>query len=258
MIITSRKNEQIKDLVRIAKNPDRSSFLAEGIHLAQEALLSAVELKSLILTQQAIDKPEVKSLQAEASLRGAEILTVSEDCYKKFSRLNSPEGVAVLLAAEPLSLESVFTTGARLVVGCSVQDPGNAGAIVRVAEAAGFNGCVFIGGADVLGGRFLRAAMGSSFRLPCIRAGELEFISASQKAGLTLYAANYSQRANDYSQVAYQAPLAVCMGSEGQGVPEAITAVATEIYIPMCGKIESLNVSVAAGIILYHIKHCSA
>lgn len=248
-MITSRKNPLIKELAKLAQKP-AESVLAEGFHLVREAINARLRLEKVLVTPAAANSDEGRGLLGELS--GCEIIELSPDCYGKITRLKSPEGMAVVFARPVAEMGALFDSSARLVVAAGVQDPGNAGAIVRVAEAAGARGCVFLDGVDPWGGRFMRAAMGSSFRLPCLRMSAGEFVRKCGECSVRMLAANYSEAAGEYTVADFTPPVAICVGSEGRGVSPEVLAASKEIFIPMAGKVESLNVSVACGIILYH------
>lgn len=255
MLITSRNNPLVKELAQLAKEPGPAGAFAEGYHLCREAFLSGLPVRRLVCTPQAADSAEGVAIVGQARAAGAPLIEVVPECYEKISRLQSPEGMAVEFVPPAASLAQVLGAACRVLVAAGVQDPGNAGALVRVAEAAGASGCVFLGGADVYGGKFFRASMGSAFRLPCVRATEPAFLAAVASQKVRLLVAQMRPGAEDFSRAQYAPPVAVCVGGEGGGVPpELAAAAAGAVYIPMSGRVESLNVAVAAGIILYRAR----
>ena len=140
-----------------------------------------------------------------------------------------------------------------IVVLDGIQDPGNAGTIIRTADAAGCTGVVILKGAtDIYAGKTVRATMGSLFHLPVwegVAAGEL--ITALRSANIGILATAL-QNADIYYQVDLKKPVAVILGNEGQGVGrELIDKADGCLTIPLVGAAESLNVAVAAGVILY-------
>lgn len=255
-MIRSRSNPRVKALAALQRSSGRrkeNQALAEGVHLAQEALASGAEVQSLILSERAASHPEVPLIRSQAEARGVEVLELSGACYEKISTLRSPEGVAVTVRLR-LQEASVLLAdpSARLLVAAGVQDAGNAGALARTAEASGCTGLILLGGADPTGPRFLRAAMGSAFRLACARTDVDDFVEAVGQAPARLLIADAGEGAVAYAEGDYTPPLAIGLGSEGEGVPEALCRVAVgRIRIPMQAPVESLNVAVAAGIILY-------
>ncbi len=255
--ITSRANERVKALGALKQRKHRQEeglTLAEGLHLAAEAFASPASIAALIVARRAVGLPATAALMKEARARGVEILALENDCYDKVSELESPEGVAVTVRVGGARLEPLLTGEARLLVAAGVQDPGNAGALVRTAEAAGATGCVFLGGVDLSHPRFIRGAQGSSFRVPCVASDEEEFLIALGRTRIALVVADARQAA-DYTSADYTPPVAIVVGGEGQGVsPTLLAAAKTRISIPMMPPVESLNVAVAAGILLYEAR----
>ena len=136
-----------------------------------------------------------------------------------------------------------------------VQDPGNMGAVVRAAEAAGATGVIASGAsADPFGWKALRGAMGSTFRLPVLRVPDVEeVLRACRGHGLRIIAT--ALRGTPVTEVALDGACAVLLGAEGTGLPHALVDAAdTRLTIPMQAPVESLNVAVAAGIILYEAR----
>ena len=255
--ITSRANPIVQALaaLRQRKHRQQQGFsLAEGLHLVAEAFAARSTIAALIVARRAAGRPEVAALEKEARSRGIEILRLGDGCYDKISELTSPEGVAITVSTATPCVESLLVGAARLLVAAGVQDPGNAGALVRTAEAAGASGCVFLGGVDLSHPRFLRGAQGSSFRLPCAAALEGAFLAALAKTSIRLLVAD-SRPGTDYASADYRPPVAIVVGGEGQGVSASLIAAAQDrLSIPMTPPVESLNVAVAAGVLLYQAR----
>lgn len=256
-LITSRTNPRVQALAALRQRKHRQLqglTLAEGLHLVVEALAARAPVVTLVLAERAASLPAIPTLQEQARSRSIEILHLSDSCYDKISQLDSPEGLAVTIRTAAVPLESLLTGSARLLVAALVQDPGNAGALVRTAEAAGATACVFIGGLDLSHPRFLRGAQSSSFRLPCAAAPEPDFLAALAATSIRLLVAD-PRSTTDYLSADYSPPVAICVGGEGQGVPPSLLAAAhARLSIPMNPPVESLNVAVAAAILLYEAR----
>lgn len=253
-IISSRRNPRIQELAELHQGRRRKETglsLAEGVRVSREALLNAAA-ETLVLSEKLPGTPAGDELESLARGHGVEVLRVSGSCYEKISRLESPEGAAVVVKIRQGSLAELLTPDCRLVAAAGLQDPGNAGAIVRAAEAAGASGCLFLDGIDPGHPRLLRGAMGSAFRLPCAAGQIADFLEAARKSSVRLLAATMAAGAISYRRADYSPPAAICIGGEGGGLPEEIIRAADQlIAIPMAGRVESLNAAVAAGIILY-------
>ncbi len=254
-MITSRQNPRIKEFMQLAKKSSDGRVLAEGVHLLREALACGVGLEA-VLTVPRSATPEVEAAVAEAAQRGVEIVEMSEDCFKKFSQLKSSETVALIYRQQEVAVAELVRPGARLAVLDNIQDPGNAGAMVRIAEATGMDGCIFVGGASPANGKFIRASMGTVFRVACLQLERSELLELAASGRIKLYATALNPQARPFNRVEYtasEAALGICFGSEGGGVAPEILELSEQIFIPMAGRVESLNVAVAAGIVLYHV-----
>ncbi|MCJ0587178.1 RNA methyltransferase [Enterococcus cecorum] len=134
-----------------------------------------------------------------------------------------------------------------------VQDPGNVGTMIRTADAAGFDGVILGEGcADVYATKTLRSMQGSQFHLKVIQADLSQVIQQLKAAQVKVYATELNKEAKQYQELPYHENVAIIMGNEGQGVRSEILKLADEsVYIPIYGQAESLNVGVAAGIMMY-------
>lgn len=256
-LITSRQNSRVKALAALQQKQARKDTgltIVEGCRVAREALLYA-DPRTLVLAEKLIGTEPGDSLRDLARKRSIDILDIDDSCYRKISGLKNPEGAAVVLGNREISLTEILTGDSRLIVAAGIQNPGNAGAIVRVAEAAGASGCLFLEGIDLAHPRFLRAAAGSAFRLPCASTAHSIFLDAARKLPIRILAATNTGDGLPYTEAAYSSPAAICIGSEGGGLAEDIIQAAdARIFIPMLKPVESLNAAVAAGIILYQAR----
>jgi len=255
--IASRTHPRVKALASLQQRKHRQEeclTIAEGLHLAVEAFAAGAPVSALVVSRRASALDAVRELESRARAGGVEVVLLEDECYAKISALDSPEGVAVTVRVAPAPLGPMLAGAARLLVAAGVQDPGNAGALVRTAEAAGASGCVFLGGVDLSHPRFIRGAQTSSFRVPCAASGEAEFLAALARAKVRLVVADAKQ-ATDYREADYRPPVALAVGGEGRGVSRALVAAASaRVSIPMTSPVESLNVAVAAGVLLYEAR----
>jgi TrmH family RNA methyltransferase len=260
-MLTSRANPRLKAFAALHRRKEREATgltLAEGPHLAAEALAGEGPLEALLLGESALAHPETADLRAAAEARGVGIVEMTDGCYARVSGLQSPEGVAVVLPWRRLGPADVLSgTDVACVAIQGVQDPGNAGAVVRVAEAAGATACLFLGGVDPSHPRLLRGAMGSAFRLPCASGETPEVLRILAEGGIRLLAAapGGTAGAQSYDAASYERPLVLALGSEGGGLEaELLESASARVIIPMEPPVESLNVAVAAGILLYEAR----
>ncbi len=232
--------------------------LAEGIHLAEEALAARAPVEIAWVS------PRLSATEAGASLR-ARLERVAEELHEvEDARLDSlqdarsPQPVLLLVRRplDPLARALSGRGGVPLVaIAVGVQDPGNLGALVRTADAAGATGFVATGdGADLLHPRAVRATTGSVFRLPLARADAEELPGVLRAAGLLTVAAG-PRAATDFRIVDWTRPTALLLGGEGSGLPEALLEAADErTSIPTHPGVESLSVGAAAAVLLFEAR----
>jgi len=248
-LIDSRRHPDVKRL-REARAGERPLLFIEGTKLAEELLASGLPIDSFFYTPKA-------SMAAAATLerlneRRVPGAALSDQVMAYVSDVDSPPGVIVLARRPEKPLPPAPNPTDLWVVLGGVQLPNNAGAILRTAEAAGAAGVVALAGSvDPLGPKALRAAAGSAFRLPV---GTLSFEEADaffRRAGLRWVAAD-QQEGVDYTAWDWRPGAALMLGAEGQGLNPP--ADAARVRIPMKKPVESLNVGVTAGVLLYEAR----
>ncbi len=251
-IITSLHNAQVK--IWRSLNKSRAErlrhglFLAEGEHMAQEAL-NENKARALLLDSGAREK--YAPLAASASACGGSIYELSAHVMAALSDAKTPQGV---IAVCSLPLHPALPEGASLLTALDgVQDPGNVGTLIRTMDAAGFQALLMDEKtADPYAPKALRASMGGIFRIPCCRCADLPG-KLRELAG-----AGYEIVAGDlHGEDFFRRPpardrLCVVIGSEGQGVsPQVLSCATLRLKIPMPGKAESLNAAVAGSLMMY-------
>jgi TrmH family RNA methyltransferase len=255
--VTSRQNPLVTRFRDAARQPGSTGgrVLVEGATLVEEARLAGWTIEAAAFTERALEAGGVARL---FDALGGEVtrVLVPERVVQAMSPAHTPSGVVALARGHAWALEEILAHDRGLVVvSVDVQDPGNVGAIVRTAEAAGATGVIASGSsADPFGWKALRGAMGSAFRLPLRRVpGVDEVLRACRGRGLRIIATALD--GTHVERVPLQGPCAVLVGSEGTGLPPALVEAAdTRLTIPMQPPVASLNVAVAAGIILYEAR----
>lgn len=259
-------NPLVKQIRRAAAHgtlTDDGYAVAEGRHLLEEAVKARCEIRAVIVSESA--KPGI----AGHLSRLPELRQVSEKTFRALSRTETPQGVLALVKPPAADLTSMLAGDTLIAINTliaildGIQDPGNAGAIVRVAEAFGATGAIFLKGAvDPFHPRAVRSAAGSSFRLPIVAhvdAGAgLDALGA-----LRIYAAmprpagigggNDERASLELRDADFTGPCAIAIGGEGRGVSERLAARAIPVHIPT-RNVESLNAAVAAGILFYEAR----
>jgi TrmH family RNA methyltransferase len=245
--ITSSQNPLIKAIRRALASGGLTGdgfCVTEGFHLLEEALRSGCEIGPVLATS--------RSLASVSELD--RVYEVPEKVFAEVSSTETPQGILALVKPPSWTIEQVLEGNALAVVLDGIQEPGNAGAIVRAAEAFAATGAIFLKGAvDPFNPKCLRASAGSLFRLPMVYGVEEgPFWTAAGENGLVVYAA-MPLGSLEMGEADLTGPCAFIVGSEGRGVRPQIAARARGLRIPTFG-VESLNAAVAAGILLYEAR----
>ncbi len=253
-IIRSRSNPLVKRLRALkARGAGTDLALLEGFTLVEEALGAGVAFVEVALTPAASETGRGRSLLQQLATREVRVRHVEESVLASLSEAETSQGL-LALAQRPSFDEGAMYSGRPLVVvAAGLQNPGNVGALLRAAEAAGATGAYLTAGtADPFSWKALRGAMGSAFRLPQVRGlAAKEAVARLRRRGVTTLAAA-AAGGDRYDTVDLDRPLAFLFGEEARGLPADVIAEADgRITIPMSGRAESLNVAVAAGILLF-------
>ena len=250
--ITSRRNPlaaRFRNAARRDTGTD-STVLLEGPRLVEDAL--AADLRMDVAAVSTSPAPRVSAL-ARRLEPTARVVRVTAAVMDALSPAATPSGLVALAALRPAPVDDAMRDPRPLVVGLSgVQDPGNVGAVIRAVEAGGASGVVTVGGADPLGWKALRGAMGSAFRLPIARAGDPAAVAQLAAAhGLRVIAAA-PRGGTPVAEIDLRSPCLLWLGAEGAGLDGDAAASADErVSIPMRPPVESLNIAVAAALIVY-------
>lgn len=257
--ITSRENPQIKQLVKlIGQKKERTRtglFVAEGARIAADAVESGLLVKELFLTPEARERyPREAALLLERAEKSYEI---PQELAQKISDTSTPQGVFCVLPMldNHFQADTIWGAGHYLAL-CSLQDPGNLGTIIRSCEAFGIDRLFLTADCpDLYSPKVLRATMGGVFRLPItVVDNPEELIALLRGAKVPVYAAALCEGARPVTDIPLQAGGAVVIGNEGKGLPrEVIDRCDGAVIIPMAGRAESLNASVAASIIAWEM-----
>ena len=255
--IESAENPKIKRAAALHMRKERErqgAFIAEGIRLTEEAAAASWPLLFCLVTKEILQDVRVQAIVAVLEKKRCPVYIVSPTAYKKASVTNTPQGILLAMKRETVSLSSLRAEETPLLaVLDKIQDPGNAGTIIRTADAAGCTGIVALEGTvDLFSDKTVRSAMGSLFHLPIVaRATHEEMLSYMQENRVSCFASMLDKTAVPYFSVDYRRPVAIVFGNEGNGVSAEIGENLPHVYIPMAGRTESLNVGTAAAIILY-------
>ncbi|HTD45781.1 MAG TPA: RNA methyltransferase [bacterium] len=255
LVVTSRHNPLIQDLRALLRSSSRrtSRCVAEGWRVLEAAGAAGAKIDLVICTPAAAADPRGAEVARRLRAGGARLVTVSAYVFEPLSQVESPQGVLGVARRPPDASPAVLTgPHALIAVLDGVQDPGNVGAILRTAAAAGATGAIVVGAtADPFGPKAIRASAGAVFRLP-VRSfpNAAEAAEALHTRRVRMLIADPRGDHLD-SQVSYARPLALVLGSEAHGASPTWTRRGVRVRIPMAQGAESLNVAAAAAILLY-------
>lgn len=228
-------------------------LLLDGPHLVADASRAGLRFHAVAATARLLDSAEGRELVARLRDQDA-VVEVSEVMMAAMSPVSSPSGILAIADRPSWTLPRLFDASpALLVAGLDIQEPGNVGAVVRTAEAFGAAGAIFCGAsADPFGWKALRGSMGSSLRLPVVAgldAGDL--LDTARSLGVQLAAA-VPRGGVRPADADLRQPCCFLLGGEGPGLAADVLAVADlRLSLPMRPPVESLNVAVAAALLLY-------
>ncbi len=252
--ITSAGNSLIKFIHSLDRHPVRvreGLFLVEGDILVRECLEAGIVIQTLLVDIDRIDRYReiIRTLQAA----DAEILTCTRRVLAHVSSLKTPQGI-LAVGRIPTGTGQINPSG-RYIACENIQDPGNAGAILRSAVAFGMDGAIFCGGCDLYSGKVIRGSMGAVLKLPImIYPNCAEMYAALQVSNISVFAAALGPDATPIDAGIRKPGAAVLIGNEGSGLsPEALALCDRAYYIPMDPKTQSLTAAVAASIILWEM-----
>jgi RNA methyltransferase, TrmH family len=254
--ISSRDNALLRQARSARDGKSDDLIFIEGLRLSEEALQSGLEIEAVICSEEIAEKERAARFLEAVTQVCQRVASVSEKLLETISFTKTPQGI-ILLAKHPESdkarLEVPPPPQPLIVILHGINNPVNAGAIIRSAEAAGATGIVATANtADPFSPKSLRGAMGSAFRLPIWR-GALypEVLSWCGAHKITTVCADLKAETL-YSDIDWTIPRALIVGPESTGLRREDVAAADEsVRIDMHGQVESLNVGVAAGILLY-------
>lgn len=244
-----------RDLKRRKARERQSLFVAEGVRTVEELLRSSLNIEGALTTAALSRTPRGEALLTALAGRGVAVTEVAEAEFLSAAETDHPQGVLAIAAIREQPLGALtLPPVARLLVLDGVQDPGNVGTLVRTSAALGVAAVIALPGtADPWSAKAVRSAVGAQFRLRTCSAESSELLSFLTAQRVALWGS-----ASDGAPVESVTPparLALAVGNEGAGLSEALRAAATlTVSLPMRGEVESLNVAVAAGILMYALR----
>jgi TrmH family RNA methyltransferase len=247
----------VRDLARRRGRERRGLALAEGVRLVEEALAADTPVRGAVVSPALEGTARGSALKIALAGRGVPLVEVTPAELDALADTEQPQGVVAVVEPRAWSLEDIPTAPGRVVLVLdAVQDPGNVGTMLRSALGLGATGVVALKGtAELTNPKVLRGSMGAAFRLPAVSADADGLLGWAAERGVEIWvAAADGEPVRERGRRARRPPLALVLGNEGAGVSAAIGAAARRrVSIPLGPGVESLNVAVAAGILLHEV-----
>lgn len=259
-VIYSASNPLVKRIRALANKKDRQRegmFTVEGMQPVWRAAESGWAIDTLVVSPTAIERPEVTEMAQKLEPNGTRIAVISGDLFNRLSDRDGPSGVMAIVRMEttPLGIAKVGEGDVWIVLH-RVHNPGNLGTILRTADATGCAGVILTGDStDPFAPVAVKSSMGSVFAVPIVIEHEFETVREwSANHGLHLVGTSGTAQ-NDHWDREWVPPVGIVLGNEGDGLPANIlTSLDSTVRIPMTGTAESLNLSIAAGVLMYEAK----
>ena len=241
-IITSKANSVVKNAKKLhQKKYRKSAYLIEGWHLFEEAVQAGVTIEKVFALESYRDQ----------LVAFPQTIWVSEEILLDLADTQTPQGIVAVIQKEEVGLPDLHQ--GKFLFLEDVQDPGNVGTMIRTADAAGFTGVIVSDkSADIYSLKTLRSMQGSHFHLPIYRMPLVSFVEEAKKSNLPILATTLSRDSKDYRELSSLENFVLVMGNEGQGISSIMAESADQlVHIGMKGRAESLNVAVAAGVLMF-------
>ena len=258
-IITSKDNKLIKSIRKLMSSSkarkEQECFVAEGLRLCMDAVMSQAKILYFLYTNQASQKNPVKI--KEISDASEKSFIVSEDVYEKLTDTKTPQGFLCVIKIDKNSCTDITESGKKYLGLEKIQDPSNMGTVLRTAEALGIDGVIMSSDCcDIYSPKVIRGSMGAVFRLPFMISDDItKTIIECRKKNILCYAST-PKNAENIKNTDFSKGGIIFIGNEGNGLSEkVIKSCDKKIMISMKGRAESLNASAAAAILMYEFMY---
>lgn len=258
-MITSSANEHIKALRKLEQAKDRrmsGHFLAEGLKAVGQAFDSSAKILELLVSPELLISEYGRSLVECATGQQIPILELSPSVFAKLARKDKPQGIAALVVQNWSDIRATSAhSGSFWVALESIQNPGNLGTILRTCDAVGATGLILLDDStDPYDPAAVKASMGSIFTVPHFRAGFNDLKAFVERSTDLAVVGTSDKAAASVFESTFPSTVLLLLGSERQGLSDQYVSLCSQMLrIPMEGACDSLNISVAAGILLYQI-----
>ena len=244
-----------RDLSRRKAREKHSMFVAEGVRSVEELLRSGLRVRGALVAPQLTDAPRGVALRRELEQSKVEVAEVSEKDFRSAAETDSPQGVLAIADVPRRDLNTLdVPSECRMLILDGIQDPGNVGTILRTAAALGATATIALPGTvDLWNPKVIRSSMGAQFHHPAMHAGVEDTLGFLVRNSIPLWATDVNGAPVDRGSAPGR--LAIALGNEGAGISSSLREKAQRtVSLPISGSVESLNVAVAAGILLYELR----
>jgi rRNA methylases len=255
-LITSSQNAVIKDVKSLKSRKareDKELFYVEGSRIVDEALKDNADIIEVIVAEAFAIDPQNESMLSRMDLLNIKVYYIADKLFKELTDTETPQGILAVMKIKKTDPDNIAKNKGLFVILDSIRDPGNMGTIIRTADAAGFSGIIVSKGCvDVYNPKVLRSTMGSIFHIPIYQYDKtIDAIRFIKTKGYKVLASHLDGSVSVFDAKIGESA-AIVIGSEAEGISEEAAAMADILVrIPMAGRAESLNASVAAGILMY-------
>jgi RNA methyltransferase, TrmH family len=255
-IITGSQNQIIKEVKSLKDKKHREEkglFFIEGLRFAEEAIFENADIVRILISEKYIESKIDDALQSEIQKRCIESFLIPDKLFREVSDTENPQGILAVIKMKRHSMGELFAENNFLLILDSIKDPGNLGTMIRTADAAGVTGVIMSKGCvDLYNPKVLRSTMGSIFRVPVFYSSNLiETIKEIKSKNIQVLAAHLQGEIN-YFEAVLTGNISFIIGNEATGISDEVKMSADLLLkIPMPGRTESLNASVAAGLLMY-------
>ncbi|WP_220741093.1 TrmH family RNA methyltransferase [Leuconostoc miyukkimchii] len=250
--ILSNQNNRVKAWAKLATKKGRQenrTYLLDGWHLVEEAVKAKAKFHAVMATEEQMQAhlPDVP--------HGVPAFEISEEVAKHIAGTNTPQGIFAEISLPDKTFDPSYVHDGAWLLLDGIQDPGNVGTLVRTADAAGFKGVVLgEGTADAYAPKVVRAMQGSQFHLEVLNGDLNEWTDMLTANNLPVYGSQLNDAARSYREIQASTQFALIVGNEGQGMSDELAQKTTaNLYIPIQGQAESLNVAIAGGILMFSL-----
>lgn len=261
-LITSGTNPVVKRMRLLADRKHRrreGAFVVEGIQPVWQAVEAGAAIETLVVAPGLLGRSPAAAMVTGQEARGVRVARVSDELFGRVSGREGPSGLAAIVRGRPAVLADLPARPESVFVALhETGSPGNLGSIIRTANAAGASGVVLLGQAtDPFDPAAVKASMGALFGTPVAQAEVEEFFGWAAGHQITVVTTS-AKAPESFWEASYPRPLALLLGGEGAGLPEPVLERGDlRVSIPMTGTAESLNLAVAAGLLLYEVQRQS-